>query len=286
MLVLSQTLTEKVQPIVTSYNDESDLEIRMKKVGGMKYSNGEVSIYQNEDKITEFYLTPFPYVQSDQTRCYKNLLHNRIELVLPIELYSSDLIQAVHTYLQKHHPTLCNSNQTSVTCDVSLLPINSLRLVQRDQLIQKYTIDDHWYRNHFIHQSMKFLIYLSNRTLCDQLVKTMIQHGRLEDFQFQYSLDDRPIIKNFLVPMEEHIHETILAKEIRAQFPRAETVLLTGTHFNELISQITDHLIAKLRLQNGFDSLENVNTVKKVLQQYLSTQQVCTKFHSFLSFSS
>ena len=104
---------------------------------------------------------------------------------------------------------------------------------------------------------MEFLIYLSTLTLCEQLQKTMIQHYRLSNFQFHYSIDDQQIIEKRLTLIMEYINETIISKQIRAQFPRAETVLLTGDHFNELIRQSMDRIIAKLRLQKGFDGLDD-----------------------------
>ena len=67
LFVIYQTLTLKVQPVLSSYNDEFEVKIHTKKIDRMKYFNGEVLIYQNEEKTNEFYFTPFPYLQPSVT---------------------------------------------------------------------------------------------------------------------------------------------------------------------------------------------------------------------------
>ncbi len=63
--------------------------------------------------------------------------------------------------------------------------------------------------------------------------------------------------------------------QIRAQFSSVETVLLTGNDFEELVSQSIEQITMTLRQQEGFENLEDPRTINRLLEQQLSTEQVC-----------
>ncbi len=260
-------------------DDDFQVELTPKKIGRMKYLDGEIMIFQNKHKHTDFFFTPFPYVQHEQTQCYENVLNDRIELGLQVELYTSQLIEAVKDYLYKHQSVLCGNTTSSFICDVSLLPINSIRLIQKNfrssNTHQKYTLEDSWQSNDLLLQSIEFVIYVSNMTLCEQLRTTLTEKCRLPNFEMYYSIHDQQTVQRQLEVNTEHISSTNMYNQIRAQFPLTETVLLTENDFRELLSQSTDRITMMLRSQDGFDSLQEPMAINKFLKQQLSTQQVC-----------
>ncbi|CAF3395371.1 unnamed protein product [Rotaria sp. Silwood2] len=237
-------------------------------------------IAQNQQKPTDFFFTPFPYVQSDETNCYENELHDRMELGLQVELYTPHLVQAVKDYLHKHQPSLCGNSTSFSLCDISLLPMNSIRLVEkRSNSIttrQKYTLEDSWQSATLLLQSMEFVIYTSNMTTCEKLRKTLTERCRLPNFEIHYSLYGQQTVQRQLEITTEHITTTTMYNRIRAQFPSAETVVLTGGDFKELLSESTDRITMTLRIQEGFETIQDPMTIDKLLEQQLSAQQVCT----------
>ena len=210
-------------------DDDFQVELALKKIGRMKYLDGEIMIFQNKHKHNEFFFTPFPYVQHEQVQCHENVLNDHIELGLQVELYTSQLIESVQDYLYKHQSILCGNTTSSFICDVSLLPINSIRLVQRNfrssNTHQKYTLEDSWQSNDLLLQSMEFVIYLSNMTLCEQLRITLTEKCRLSNFEIHYSIHDQRTVQRQLVEVNtEHISSTKMYNQIRAQFSSVETV--------------------------------------------------------------
>ncbi|CAF1089139.1 unnamed protein product [Didymodactylos carnosus] len=75
----------------------------------------------------------------------------------------------------------------------------------------------------------------------------------------------------------EHITETTMFNRIRSQFPRSDMVTLTGDDFKQLLSEVTDKITMKLRVQEGFDSqLQDPITLDRVLERQLQFKQVRT----------
>ncbi|CAF1068365.1 unnamed protein product [Didymodactylos carnosus] len=65
---------------------------------------------------------------------------------------------------------------------------------------------------------------------------------------------------------------------IQSQFPRSDTVALTGGDFKQLISEITDRIIMKVRVQEGFDSqLQDPVGLDRLLERQLQFKQVQLK---------
>ena len=264
-----------------SINNDEDFqtEISTNKIGRMRYIDGEVMIFQNQQKPTEFFFTPFPYLQSEETQCHENALDDRIELGVQVELYTPQLIQAAKDYIHRYQSVLCGNISSSSMCDVSLLPINSIRLIQRNSRLnntqQKYTLDDSWQLGTLVLQTMEFLIYTSNMTVCEQLHKTLTDRCRTSNFEVHYSTHGQRTVQRQLEVTTEHLSTTHIYNQIRTRFPVVDTVLLAENHFKELLSQSTDRSIMTLRSQEGFDSLQDPTVIHQLLEQQLSDQQVC-----------
>ncbi|CAM4957630.1 unnamed protein product [Rotaria socialis] len=252
------------------------LEVSTKNIGRIKYRDGEVMIAQNQQKPTDFFFTPFPYADPDETNCYENEFNNRTELGLQVELYTPHLVQAIKHYLYKNQPSLCGNSTSDFLCDVSLLPMNSIRLVQKTSnsisTRQKYTLEDSW-QSATLLQSMEFIIYASNMAECEKLRKSLTERCRLPNFEVHYSLYGQQTIQKQLEVTTEHVTSTTMYNRIHAQFPSAETVVLTGGDFKELLSESKDRITMTLRIQEGFENLKDPMTIDKHLEQQLSTQQ-------------
>jgi hypothetical protein len=254
------------------------VEVSTKNIGRIKYRDGEVVIAQNQQKPTDFFFAPFPYLQSEETQCHEDTLSDRIELGLQVELYTPQLLQAVKDYLYKSQSSLCGNTTSSSVCDVSLLPMNSIRLVQRDsrsnKTHHKYTLEDSWQSATLLLQSMEFVIYTSNITVCEQLRRTLTGKCRLPGFEVHYALHGQQTVQRQLEVSTEHVTSTTMYNQIRAQFPTAETVVLTGGDFKELISESTDRITMTLRMEEGFENLQDPMAIDKHLERQLSAQQV------------
>jgi hypothetical protein len=159
--------------------------------------------------------------------------------------------------------------------------MNSIRISKKDSrsnnIPQKYTLEDSWQPATLLLQSMKFVIYVSNITLCEQLLTSVTEKCQLPDLEVQYSLHSRQTIQKQLEVNTEHVTSTTMYNRIRAEFSKAETVVLTEGDFKELISESTDHITMTLRLQEGFEDLQDPMAIDKHLVRQLSAQQVCDK---------
>jgi hypothetical protein len=131
LFLICKKIVEGIESDSTRNGESLQTKINTKDIGRMKYRDGEVVIIQNQQKYTEYFFTPFPYLQSSETECHENPFNDRIELGLHVELYTPQLIQAIKDYLYKYQSTVCGNTTSSSECDVSLLPMNSIRLVQK-----------------------------------------------------------------------------------------------------------------------------------------------------------
>ena len=136
----------KITAEFTRHDGIFQLDTSIKSIGRIKYRDGEVVLLQNQQKKTNFFFAPFPYLQFEEVQCHENDFIDSVELALPVELYTSELIQTVKTYLNKYYSVLCGNMVSSSLCDVSLLPMNSIRLMQKTSRLnrtrQKYTLED------------------------------------------------------------------------------------------------------------------------------------------------
>jgi hypothetical protein len=263
----------------TPSNDGSGIfqvEVRTSNIGRIKYEDGEVILSQNQRKLTDIFFTPFPRVDSTSTECRENLLSDYVELSLSVELYTPQLVQAVHAYLKQRFSSLCSENGT---CDVSLLPMNSIRLVQKglrtNKARQMYTINNEWHSNTLLLQSIEFIIYTANESVCENLRSSISERCHLSNFEVQYSLHSEKTVERQIEITAEQITSTSMFNQIRSQFPRSDTVALTGNDFKQLMSEVTDKITMKVRVQEGFESqLQDPIGLEKLLERQLQFKQV------------
>jgi hypothetical protein len=255
------------------------VEVNTKNIGRINYRDGEVMIARSQQKHTDFFFTPFPYLQPEETQCHQNVFSDRVELGLQVELYTSQLIQAVKDYLYKYRSSLCGNTTSTSVCSVHLLPMNSIRLVQRgsrsNTIHHKYTLEESWQPTTLRLQSMEFIIYASNMTVCEQLRGALTEKCRLPNFEVHYSLHGQQTVQRQLEVNTEHVASTPIYNQIRAQFPLADTVALTENNFKELVSESIERVTMTLRTQEGFENLQDPMGIDKLLKQQLSTKQVC-----------
>ena len=278
LTLILKTVADHSDPDLTNNGGIFQVEVSTKNIGRIKYRDGEVVIAQNQQKDTDFFFTPFPYLQHEETQCHEDTLSDRVELALHVELYTPQLIQAVTDYLFKKQPFLCGNTSSSSVCDISLLPMNAIRLVQKGlrsgNTRHRYTLEDSWQSATLLLQSMEFIIYTSSMTVCEQLRKTLTEKCRLPNFEVHYSLHGQNTVRRQLDITTEHVANTTLYNQIRAQFPSAETVVLTGEDFKTLLSETTDRITINLRIQEGFEELQDPIAIDKHLERQLSTKQV------------
>ncbi|CAF4509735.1 unnamed protein product, partial [Rotaria sp. Silwood2] len=253
-------------------------EVSTKNIGRIKYRDGEVMISQNQQKPSDFFFTPFPYIQSEETKCYENVFNDRIELGLSVELYTMHLVEAVKDYLHKRQPVICGNSTLHSLCDVSLIPMNSIRIVQKASNTinnrQKYVLDESWHSATLLLQSMEFIVYPTSMNACEQLRMALTERCRLPNFEVHYSLYGQQTIQKQLEVTTEHVTHTNMYNQIRAQFPSSDRVLLTGGDFKQLLNESMSRITATLRIQEGFEDLQDPIAVDKLLEQQLSTQHV------------
>jgi hypothetical protein len=252
------------------------VEVGTSSIGRIKYDDGEVILYSNQRKPTDIFFTPFPRVDAASTECRENLLSDHVELTLSVELYTPQLVRAVNNYMKQRFSTLCGVNET---CDISLLPMNAIRLIQKGLRTNKaremYTINDEWHSNTLLLQSIEFIIYTANDSVCEKLRLSIAERCHLSNFEVQYSLHSEKTIERQVEITTEQITSTSMFNRIQSQFSKSDSVALTGNDFKQLISEVTDKITMKLRVQEGFDSsLQDPIALDRLLEQQLQFKKV------------
>ncbi|CAF1210210.1 unnamed protein product [Adineta steineri] len=269
-----------LQNVLASPNDDEDgifqVAVRTNNIGRIKYEDGEVILSQNQHKPTDIFFTPFPRINPTDNECRENLLSDHMELVLSVGLYTPKLIRAVDTYMKERFSALCKLNGT---CDISLLPMNAIRLVQKglrtNKARQQYTINDEWHSNTLLLQTIEFIIYTANKSVCEKLRSSIAERCHLSNFEVRYSLHAEKAIERQVEITSEQVTNTSMFNRIRSQFSRADMVVLTGSDFKQLISEVSDSISMKVRIQEGFDSqLQEPIGLDKLLERQLQFKQV------------
>ncbi|CAF2563130.1 unnamed protein product [Rotaria sp. Silwood2] len=178
--------------------------------------------------------------------------------------------------MKQYFPKLCSENST---CDASLLPMSAIRLVQKglrtDKSRQMYTINEEWRSNTLLLQSIEFVIYTANQSICEHLRSSIVERCYLSNFEIHYSLHSEKTVERQVEINTEQITGTSMYNRILSQFPQSDTVTLTGGDFKQLISEVSDRITMKLRVQEGFDSqLQDPITLEKILERQLQFKQV------------
>ena len=260
----------------TSGDDIWKVQVGTSSMGRIKYEDGEVVLYQNRLKPTDIFFTPFPRVNPTSSDCFANILSGHVELSLSVELHTARLVQAVKTYLRQHFSTLCGEN---ATCDVSVLPMSAIRLVQKglrtSKTRQMYTINDEWHSNTLLLQTIEFVIYTANESTCEHLRSSIVERCYLSNFEIHYSLQSEKTVERQVEISTEQVTGTTMFNRIQSQFSKSDTVALTGEDFKQLISEVTDKVTMKLRVQEGFDSqIQDPVALDKLLERQLHFKQV------------
>ncbi|CAF4967307.1 unnamed protein product [Rotaria sp. Silwood1] len=257
------------------------VKVRTSNIGRIKYEDGEVLLAQNLEKPTDIFFTPFPRVDPSSTECQENELSGQTELILSVDLYTSHLIRDVHAYINKRYPTLCNGDveeNMTTKCDVSLLPMNAIRLVQKglrsNMSRLKYLVDDQWHSNTLLLQSVQFIIYTHNISVCHQARSAIVDRCQMSNFEIQYSLYSEKIVERQIEITSEHVTSSSMFNHIRSQLPTTDIVALTGNDFKQLLNEVTDRVTMKLRVQEGFDSFQDPVSIDKLLERQLQFKQV------------
>ena len=252
--------------------DEDDFHenIKLKQIGRMVYQDGQVNIAQNQEKPTDFYATPFPYLLSDKTNCHEN--------PLKISLYTSELIEAVKSYLYKSQSKLCGTSASSFVCHVSIIPIEAIRIfdksIRANSPNNPYTLENNWRTNDLHSQTIEFSMYLTNMSVCEKIRKALVTNCRLSNFEIQYTINGSKNIQKQPEITTEHVTNTQLYRQIRTQSPSTDIVLLAENDFNELISQSVDAAILHQRTQINFDDAQISSAMNRLLKSQLSKSHV------------
>ncbi|CAF1107806.1 unnamed protein product, partial [Didymodactylos carnosus] len=199
-----------------------------------------------------------------------------MELSLFVRLYTAHLRDAISAYLKQHQNTWCSEH-----CDVSLLPTESIRIVQKglrtNETKQKYTLDDEWRSNTILPQTVEFLIYSINQSLCEQLKKSITTKCRVPNFEVQYSLHGQRSVEKHLEITTSHITSTEMYNNIQSQLlsgsKTVNEIALTGTDFKNLLTETMDRVTISLRVQEGYEGLSDPVKIDKILERQLSSRQ-------------
>ncbi|CAF1225384.1 unnamed protein product [Adineta ricciae] len=245
-------------------------------VGRVKYENGEVILFQNLDKPTNFFFTPFPLVNPLNSRCHRNILSGYAELSLAIDLYTSQLIQAVNEYVKELFPTLCDSNQT---CHTAMVPMNVIGLVQNglrtNETREMYQIGQEWFPNTIFLQSIHFPIYTTYEDVCERLLSSLVSDCYLSNFEVHYSLHPEKLVERQIDVTTDQVIRTAMFHQIRAQFSMTDTVVVTNHDYKQLLSEVINKINMKLRSQEGFgSSLQDPSILERLLDQQLPFKQI------------
>ena len=247
-------------------------------IGRFKYQDGEVLLSQNQLRSTDFFFTPFPHIEPNLTECNYNDLSGHCELTLSVSLYTSHLVNSIEQHLKQYY-NICRIEH----CDVSLLPMHSIRLHQkglrtRDSQ-QKYVLDNDWHSNTQLRQSIEFIIYTTNMSVCQHLKISISSHCHLSNFEIHYLLHDQQIVARQLEITTEHITNTFMYNQIKSQFDanQQDTIALTGDDFKNLISDINEQITMNLRVDEGYDSLQDPISIEKILDRQLHYKQMQLK---------
>ncbi|CAF4192660.1 unnamed protein product, partial [Adineta steineri] len=251
-------------------------DIRTTNVGRVKYEKGEVNLFQNQEKPTSFFFTPFPLVNPSNSKCHTNILSGYVELSFAVELYTSQLTEAVNNYLKEHFSKLCNSNKT---CHISMLPMNVIGLIQKglraNKIQEMYQINQEWFPNTVFLQSINFPIYTKNESICEHLLSSLVDDCYLSNFEIHYSLQPEKLVERQIDITTEQITSTAIFNRIRSQFSMFDTIVITNDDYKQLLNEIIDKINMKLRAQEGFgSSIQDSTVIERLVDQQLSFKQV------------
>ncbi|CAF3419120.1 unnamed protein product [Rotaria socialis] len=260
-------------PIIKHYIQNETIVIT--SIGRFKYQDGEVILLKNKQKASEFFFTPFPYIEPNYTACNYNDFSGRTELTLVLSLYTTDLLESIESHIKKHQK-ICRTEH----CSASLLPMHSIRLFEKGNRTKesqiKYTLDNQWYSNTPLRQTMEFIIYTLNMSICESFQDSIISRCRLPNFEIQYSLDTQQTTSRNVEVTTEHITSTSIYTQIKSQFHSnaQNMVALTENAYKNLLSETMDQITMVLRVEEGYEGLHDPIGIDRLLDRRLQYKQV------------
>ncbi|CAF3245030.1 unnamed protein product, partial [Rotaria sp. Silwood2] len=244
-------------------------------VGRFQYQDGEVTLFQNQRKLSDFFFTPFPHIEPNLTDCNYNHFSGHTELTLVVSLYTINLLESAKHYIKNQNYT-CHTEH----CGVSLLPIHSIRLIQKGlrtpESKNEYTLDSEWHSNTQLRQTIEFIIYTSNMPICESLKTSIMSRCRLSNFEVQYSLQGQQTVTRTLEVTTEHVMKTSMYNQITSQIPSdyQDTVALTGNDYKNFLSEIMDQITMNIRVEEGYEGMQDPVGIDRILDGQLQYKQV------------
>ncbi|CAF3084991.1 unnamed protein product [Rotaria sp. Silwood2] len=257
-------------------NNSIDIEqITTTNVGRFQYQDGEVILFQNQLKPSYFFFTPFPHIEPNLTDCNYNDLSGYTELTLMVSLYTTNLLESIKHHVKKQHD-ICHTKH----CEVSLLPIRFIRLTQKGLRTsaskEKYTLDSEWHSNIQLRQTIDFIIYTSNRSICESLKNAIISYCRLSNFEIQYSLHGQQTVDRTLEVTTEHVTKTLMYNQIKSRFPsdHQDTIALTRDDYKNLLNETMEQITINLQVEEGCEGIQDPVEINRLLDCQLQYKQV------------
>ncbi|CAM4886155.1 unnamed protein product [Rotaria socialis] len=262
--------------ITSSKNENIQQEIvGTTNAGRFKYQDGEVILLQNQRKLSDFFFTPFPHVEPNLTECHDDEFSGRTELTLVVSLYTTNLTEFIERHIQKRQD-ICHTER----CDVSLVPMHSIRLFQKGfrtvEASKKFTLDDRWHGNTQLRQMVEFIFYTYNMSICESLKHSITSHCRVSNFEVHYSLEGQQTTSRTLEVTTEHVTKTSMYNQIKSQFPEnnRDTVALTGDDYKNLLSETMDQIKMNIRVEEGYEDMQDPVGIDRLLDRQLQYKQV------------
>ncbi|CAF3804931.1 unnamed protein product [Rotaria sp. Silwood1] len=250
-------------------------QIAVSDVGRFQYQDGEVTLFQNQLKPSDFFFAPFPHVEPNLTDCNYNDLSGYTELTLAVSLYTTNLLESAERHIKSQNDT-CHAKH----CGVSLLPTHSIRLIQKGlrtrESKKEYILDSEWHSNAQFRQTIDFIIYTPNMSTCERLKNSITSRCRLSNFEVQYSLLGQQTVARTLEVTTEHVTKTSMYNEIKSQFPSdlQDIIALTDDDYKNLLTETMDQITMNLQVEEGYESIQNLVGINRLLDLQLQYKQV------------
>jgi hypothetical protein len=265
ILIVGASTEENSAPSMTAVDQIRSLnskiheaQIAVTNLGRFPYQDYEVILYQNPLKLTDFFFTPFPQVEPNLTECSDNKFSGRTELTLFVSLYTTDLLQSVERHIKNRH-AICQTE----SCEISLLPIQSIRLIQKrlqtTESKTKYTSNSEWQNNTPLQKTVQFTIYTSNMSTCESLQNAIASRCRLSEFEVQYKA----------IPVKTRTHLNVLPLRCPYEYRNRS---LENDHAAEKYDQLLNafHNLRKdvdARYDLLFNAVSNLTDIVKKTEQ-------------------
>ena len=275
ILIVGTSTEENADPSMGAVDETHVSQITATNLGRFPYQDGEVILFQNQLKTAHFFFTPFPQVEPNLTECTVNEFSGRTELTLVVSLYTTNLFESV-----KHHINSQNDTCQTENCEVSLLPIQSIRLIQKGlqtpESKTKYTLNSEWQSKTSLLQTVQFIIYTSNISMCESLQNAITSRCRLSDFEVQYSALGHQTEVRTVVVTTGHVANTSMSKQMKSQLhsKKQETIGLTENDYKTLVTETKDQITMNFRTEKGFESIKDSTEIDQLLESELRYMQV------------